>query len=184
VPVVNLPPMLKTIIGDLDKRVRKLEQSPPKRPYLSVYDSTTQTAPNSASVYAVTYNNTVDTNFVSIVSNSRITVQRTGVYNIQFSMQLQNSAASDYNVQIWLRKNGSDIADSNTEVTVPGKHAGINGAVVAAWNFLLPLSANDYVQLYWWAENSAVNMPYVAGLSSPTRPAIPSVILTVVEQAW
>lgn len=183
-PVVNLPPMLKTIIGDLDKRVRKLEQSPPKRPYLSVYDSTTQTAPNSASVYAVTYNNTVDSNFVSIVSNSRITVARTGVYNIQFSMQLQNSGASDYNAHIWLRKGGVDVADSDTEVTVPGKHGSTNGAIVAAWNFLLPLNANEYVQLYWWAENSAVTMPYVAGLTSPTRPAIPSVILTVVEEAW
>ena len=182
--VVNRDPALRNMFGDLDKRIRKLEQSPPKRPYVSVYDTTTQTAPNSASVYAVTYNSVSEANLVSIVSGSRITPTRTGVYNIQFSSQLENSGTQGYNVHFWLRRSGVDEPNSDTEITVPGKHGSVNGAAVAAWNFLTTITSGQYVELYWWAENSAVTMPAYAALTSPTRPGIPSVILTVVEEAW
>lgn len=183
-PLINLPPSLQTIVNDLDRRVRKLEQSPQKKPYGNFYSTATQTAASSASVYAVTFDSTSESNFVSVVSSSRVTVERTGVYDIQFSMQLQNSSAQDYDAQIWFRHNGVDETQSNTVLSVPAKHGSTSGSAVAAWNYLIELSAGDYMELYWWAENSAVTMPAVGALSSPTRPAIPSVILSITEVAW
>jgi hypothetical protein len=179
-----MPPELRTIIGDLDKRVRKLEQSPPKRPYGSFYSDTTQTAASSASVYAVTCNQTALSNFVTVASSSRITVARTGVYNLQFSCQLQNSASADYDAQFWFRHNGVDEPSSNTVISVPSKHGSVHGSAVPAWNYINELNAGDYMELMWWAENSAVTMPAVAALTSPVRPAIPSVIITMCEVAW
>jgi hypothetical protein len=183
-PVINTPPELKVIIGDIDKRVRKLEQSPAKRPYGSFYSTATQTAPNSASVYAVECSQTALSNFVTVASSSRVTAARTGVYNLQFSCQLQNSATADYDAMFWFRHNGVDEPSSNTVISVPSKHGSINGSAVAAWNYVNELSSGDYMELMWWAENSAVTMPAVAALTSPTRPAVPSVILTMVETAW
>lgn len=183
-PLINLPPSLQTIVGDLDKRIRKLEQSPPKRPYGSFVDLTTQTAPSSASVYPIALDTTLASNFVSIVSGNRITVARTGLYNVQFSAQLTNSAAQATDVQIWFRHNTIDEPDSNGAVTVPPKHGSVNGAVIAAWNFLVEMNSGDFLQLMWWNEASTVTMPYTAAATGPVRPAAPSIILSVVEEAW
>lgn len=183
-PLINLPPSLQTIVSDLDRRIRKLEQSPPKRPYGSWFSTATQTAASSASVYAVTLNSTAEQNLTSIVSGQRVTVERTGVYNVQFSAQFQNSATQDYDVQIWFRHNGVDEPSSNTILSIPSKHGTVSGSAVAAWNYVIQLSAGDYMELYWWAENSAVTMPAAAALTSPTRPAVPSVIVTIQEIAW
>jgi len=183
-PVINQEPMMKTIFGDLDKRVRKLEQSPPKRPYGLFYDTTIQTAPSSASVYPVAVGSTLSSNMVSIVSGNRVTVERTGIYNIQFSLQLTNTAAQASSVQIWFRHNTVDEPNSNSAVSVPAKHGSVNGGLIAAWNFLVEMNGGDFIQLYWWNEAATVSMPSVVAPTSPARPAIPSVILSVVEEAW
>ena len=183
-PVINMPPELKIIMGDLDKRVRKLEQSPPKRPYGLFYDTSSQTAPSSASVYPVAISSTLASNMVSIVSGNRITVARTGLYNVQFSLQLVNTAAQATDVQIWFRHNTVDEPDSNSAVTVPPKHGAVNGGLIAAWNFLVEMNSNDFLQLMWWNEAATVSMPYTVAPTSPARPAMPSAIVSVVEEAW
>ncbi len=183
-PVINMPPELKIIMGDLDKRVRKLEQSPPKRPYGLFYDITNQTAPSSASVYAVAIGSTLASNMVSIVGGNKITVERTGIYNIQFSLAFKNSAAQATDVQIWFRHNTVDEPYSNTDLTVPPKKGSVNGAAVAAWNFLIEMNATDYIQLMWWNEASTVTMPTLGPFTAPVRPYAPSAIVSVVEEAW
>jgi hypothetical protein len=183
-PFINLPPSLKMMWDELDKRVRKLEQSPPKRPYIILFDTTSQVIASTTVAYAVTYNTVVEGNHVSLVSNSRITVERTGVYNLEFSMQLQNTDSQAHTVDIWFAKNGTNVADSNSRIDVPAKHGSDNGVVLAAWNYLTPLNANDYLQLFWRSASTAVSMPYLAAGTSPTRPATPSVIVSLHEVAW
>ena len=144
--------------------------------------SVAQTAANTTTAYAMTLNSSDANNRgVSVVSNSRVTVEYAGVYNLQFSAQFVNTDSQEHDVDIWLRKNGDDVADSNSRVTVPSKHGGINGHLLAAWNFVLQLSAADYLELVWRTSNVTVSMEALAASSSPTRPAIPSVILTLTE---
>ena len=183
-PVINLPPMMKTIIGDLDKRIRKLEQSPAQRAYGSFFDTTTQSIGSTASVYAVAINTTDISYNVSVASGSQLTVARAGIYDLQFSLQLQNTDAAEQEAFIWIRKNGADVADSATTITIPKKHGSTNGAAVAAWNFVISLQNNEYVQLYWAASSTTVFMPTVAASSSPVIPRIPSVIVTVTEVSY
>jgi hypothetical protein len=83
-----------------------------------------------------------------------------------------------------LRKNGTDIADSNGQVTVPSKHGSVNGAHIAAWNYVLSLNANDYVEFWWQAESTSVFMPTVAAGTSPVTPRTPAVIVTIQQVAW
>ena len=183
-PVINTPPELKVIIGDMDKRVRKLEQSPAKRPYGLFYDTTNQTAPSSASVYAVAIGSTLASNMVSIVGGNQITVARTGIYNVQFSLAFKNSSAQARDVQVWFRHNAVDEPYSNTDLTVPPKKGAVDGAAVAAWNFLIEMNEGDFIQLMWWNESSTVTMPTLGPFTAPVRPYAPSAIVSVVEEAW
>ncbi len=142
--------------------------------YGSFYSTQDQT--NAASVNKFTYNVTDLSNGVSIVSNSRITIANAGVYDIQFSAQLDKSDSGDDIVQIWLQKNGQNIANTNTEVVLMGN----NAKNVAAWNWFVQANAGDYFEVAWYSPDSAVFANYVA---AGTRPAIPSIILTVNQVA-
>lgn len=137
-----------------------------------------QSAANTTTAYPITLNNTdPDSTGVSVVSNSQITFANAGVYNIQFSAQADRiSGSGSDSIDIWFRKNGTDIPESNTVVTVAGGAAAAK--TVAAWNYMLNLAAGDYVELVWRTSDINLQLIHEAGATSPTRPAIPSVIVT------
>jgi hypothetical protein len=143
--------------------------------YGAFYDTTDQTNAGATSVNKMRFNTTDIASGVSIVSNSRITLANAGIYNIAFSAQFQKSDSGDDRVQIWLCKNGNNVANSNTEVTIVGN----NGKFVAAWNFFVQAQAGDFYELCWHSDDTAMTIDSQTAESSPTRPAIPSIILTV-----
>lgn len=141
----------------------------------SFYSTADQTNAGANLVNKMTYNATDFANGVSIVSNSRITIANAGFYNIQFSAQFDKTDSGDDTVDIWLCKNGNPVANMNTQTTLVGN----GGKHVAAWNFFVQATAGDYYELCWSSPDASVFLNYVAAQSTPTRPAIPSVILTV-----
>ncbi len=148
-------------------------------PFGSFYDTTDQTAATTTDAYAITLNSTTLANGVSVESNSQITFEYEGVYNIQFSVQLANDDNATQDIDIWFRKNGTDIANSNSRFGMaPRKSAGDPYHVTGSLNFIDSFLANDYAQLYWRTSNTAAYIEHYTAPSSPTRPAIPSVILT------
>lgn len=156
------------------------------------YDTTTQIAStsggypspnqNNSAPMAMRFNNTDFADGISIVSNSRITIANTGVYNIQFSAQFYNTGGGTETVWIWLRKNGVDVPDTNTYV--PLGSAANNEQTVAAWNYLVEAVGGDYYELMWASTQwDRVELFYQTVASNPPRPEVPSVILSVVQQA-
>ncbi|NBW21550.1 MAG: hypothetical protein EBR82_77690 [Caulobacteraceae bacterium] len=145
------------------------------RYYGSFYSTVDQTNAGANQVNKMTFNNTDLSYGVSIVSNSRITIANAGIYNLQFSAQFDKSDSGDDVVDIWFCKNGNNIANSNTQTTLVGN----NGKHVAAWNFFVNAAAGDYYEICWTSADTGVFINYIAAQSTPTRPAIPSVILTV-----
>lgn len=147
----------------------------------SFWSTTDQTITSTTTAYAIQFTNTdANSNGVSIVSNSRITFAYEGVYDIQFSAQIDRTSTSGTDVvDIWFAKNGVNIADSNTKVTVSGGAS--QAKTVAAWNYVLQVSAGDYVELYWNATDVHVVLKADASSSNPTRPAIPSIIATATQ---
>jgi hypothetical protein len=141
--------------------------------YGSFYDTTTQTAAVGNTAYAMTFNSTDFANGVTMANSSHITMQHPGIYNIQFSAQLDKTTASKSTVDIWLRKNGSDVDATNTAVTIAGSSA----KVVAAWNFFTNAAANDYYQLMWSTDDTDTRILYAA--ANGVHPSTPSIILTV-----
>ncbi len=150
-------------------------------PYGSFYDTTDQIATSTTTAYPMTFNTTSYSLGVAISSNSRIYVDTAGTYNIQFSCQLANTTNAAQDVDIWFRKNGVDVSDSNTRFGLaPRKSVGDPYHTVAALNFFLELKVSDYVEIMWCTTDVGVYLEYYAAPSSPTRPAIPSVIATMV----
>lgn len=143
--------------------------------YGSFYDTTTQTNASGTAVNKINYNTTSEANGVAIVSGSLIQVANSGVYNLQFSAQLEKTNASSEDMFIWLAKNNANVSNSNTSVTIQGG----NQRLVAAWNWFLTMDKNEHAELRWHSTDTTIRLLYSGSANLPTRPAIPSVILTV-----
>ena len=143
--------------------------------YGSFIDLQTQTNTSVGNPLPVFLRTTDLSSGVSIVDDTKITVDDTGVYNIAFSAQLTKTDGGTDTIYLWLRTNGIDVPDSNTALVLTGGGA----KQVAAWNFVVPLGAGQHATLMWASADSAAQIVYVNDAAAPYGPAIPSVILTV-----
>ena len=149
-------------------------------PYGAFQDSTNQTAASTTAAYAITLNTTDYSNGVYVSNSSRMNVRNAGVYNLQFSIQFKNTTNSSQDIDVWFRKNGTDITASNSRFGVPARHSsGDPSHFIGALNYFIELAANDYLEIMWRVTDTAVSIETFAAGTSPTRPAVPSVITTV-----
>ena len=149
-------------------------------PYGAFQDSTDQTAASTTVAYPITFNTTDFSNGVTLSNSSRLNVKNAGLYNLQFSIQLKNTTNDGQDVDIWFRKNGTNIANSNSRFHPPArKSSGDPSHIIAALNFFVDMAANDYVEIVWRTENTGVSIEHFGTSTSPTRPAVPSVIATM-----
>ena len=154
-------------------------------------DTTTQTAAAPNVGYAMMYNTQdVTPNGISIVNDlsgnpTRITFANTGIYNLQFSSQFENTDNTEHDVTIWLRKNSVDVPGSSGFVQVDKRRsagAGNEGHIVVAWNYLLSVVGGEYYEIVWSTTSSTfVTMKAYPAGSPP--PSTASVILTVTQQS-
>ena len=149
-------------------------------PHGAFHDSTDQAAASTTAATVVTFNTTDISNGVTLSNSSRLNVADSGVFNIQFSIQLKNTTNDGHDVDIWFRKNGTNIDNSNSRFHIPQrKSAGDPSHMIAALNFFIELDAGDYVEIVYKVGDVAVTLGHFAASSTPTRPAVPSVIATV-----
>lgn len=148
-------------------------------PYGAFQDGTTQTIASTTTAYPMLFNTVDYSEGVNIVSNSRIQVDYSGLYNIQFSSQFANSDSQIQDISVWFDKNGAILPGTNGEFTISERHGSIDGGLIAGFNVFIPLQKNDYIEIMWRASNIGVSMKYLPAQTSPTRPSTPSVIATV-----
>jgi len=149
-------------------------------PYGAFQDSTDQVAANTTTAYAVTFDTTDFSNGVTLSNSSRLNVSQSGIYNVQFSIQFTNTTNSSQDVDVWFRKNGTNIDKSNSRFEfAPRKGAGDPFHTIAVINYFVSLSANDYVEIMWRPTDVDVMIEQYPAGTSPTRPAVPSAIVTL-----
>jgi hypothetical protein len=152
---------------------------PKRRNVASFHDTTDQAPALVNTAYPVTF----DTSDIErgiwrdSVNTSRIYVADAGVYNFEFSAQLDKTSGGQALVFIWPRVDGVDLPDSATGVRLQGN----NSELVAAWNFVLDMKPEGYFELMWSADDVNVRLEHFPALAPV--PAIPSVILTVTQEA-
>lgn len=152
---------------------------PPPQPekrkrYGTFYDTTTQVPAAINTAYPITFNST-DLSFGVYrgATTSRIYVDEPGVYDFQFSAQLDNTSGGSHLIFIWCRVNGVDVANSASQVRLKGT----DGELVAAWNFVLSMKDGDYFELVYSASDTSVQI--LSQAAAAPVPAIPSVLLSV-----
>jgi hypothetical protein len=117
-------------------------------------------------------------NGVIVSADTRFVVASAGTYNLQFSSQLESTGGgSAQTMDIWLAINGNNVDNSNTQIAGNSN----NGRAVASWNFVEPLNAGDYMELKFRTSDVRLGFAYDIATINPTRPAIPSVIVTVTQ---
>lgn len=153
--------LIETVIGNI--------------PLGSFYDNTTQTATANTPT-AMLISQSLYLNNVALSGTTGMQVNDAGYYNVQFSAQIyRTSGGTSQHVDIWLRVNGTDVANSNTRINVN------NNSVydVAAWNWFVSLDASDTVEIMWATTAATIELrSEVANLIIP-HPETPSVIATI-----
>ena len=140
------------------------------------------TTANTATL--MTLNTTDFANNVSIAS-SKITVANSGIYNLQFSAQVQSTDVAPQDIFIWLRQgNGggssADIVGSTGKVGIPARKTPADPFhSIIGWNYYLSMAADDYVEIYWSTTNANVTIHTYAASGTPTKPSTASVVATM-----
>jgi hypothetical protein len=125
--------------------------------------------------YPITFNQTYLNNYIALQSGStsKIQVAVAGVYNFQLSVQLKSTNASGKDVQIWIKRGTTTIGYSGHRYTVEGADNHFN----VPWNFNIDLAANEYIEMYWGADDTAVTMEAIP--ASAPYPAVASAVMAV-----
>jgi len=146
--------------------------------YLST--NTDATASSADTAYTITYDAPTIASQISRDSSNttRITIAEAGTYYLMFSAQCKNSnSAGDFptfiDFQFWLKKNGTNIAESAKKFTVYGNAA--TQAVSAP--FVATLAANDYIESCWMSSSTSGSLD--ASAAAGDVPAIPAASLTI-----
>ena len=154
-------------------------------PYGQFQSQTDQTAAAIDVAYAITYDASDFLDGVTLSSGSRLTVPSAGVYVVSFSIQFKNTTNAVQDIDIWLRKNGTDIPDTNSRFSIAArKGAGNPSHLIATTPIMVELAADDYVQVMWHVTDVGVSIEhypavtYSAGVT-PAHPATPSAIVQV-----
>lgn len=154
-------------------------------PYGQFQSQTDQTAAAIDVAYAITYDASDFIGGVTLSSGSRLTVPTEGVYTVTFSIQFKNTTNAAQDIDIWLRKNGTDIPDTNSRFSIVArKGAGNPSHLIATTSIMVELAVSDYVQVMWHVTDIGVSMEHFPAVTAvpgttPAHPATPSVIVQV-----
>ena len=149
----------------------------PPVPHITVLDLTTQTIAATNTAQVIEYSTVGEAQGISLVSSSRITLPAPGVYQFSVSAVVQ-ATASNKILGIWFRKNGSDVTASNTRVVCLNGEPTILSVVIN-----LPCTTpGDYYELWMGGTHTSAGIYYTAATAGPpAEPAVPSIIVTVVQ---
>jgi hypothetical protein len=130
----------------------------------------------------LTYDVVALSNGIRVVDNSKIYVPCSGQYLVTFTLQVSNRSNAAQEFEVWAKDTGTNYPSSRTRFDIPARKSG------SIWSHIVPaitgiFTVNDpntnYLEIAWWASSTNVFLEHYAAESTPTRPEIPSVILTI-----
>jgi hypothetical protein len=151
-------------------------------PHAMLMSNVDQASAGITSQNLVTYNQPVITQGVRVESNSQIWFDQQGQYLVTFSIQFTNRGNAAQIIEVWAKDNGNNYPLSNTRYDIPARKSTDDWShVVAAMSgiFTVDDPSNKFLQIAWWSDGPDVFIEHYAAGTSPDRPEIPGVILTV-----
>lgn len=143
-------------------------------PYGSFSSSANQGIASATTAYAITYTDREVTNQITLTESSKINILVAGTYLITFSAVAKSTVANKY-LDIWLAVGGTNVARSNTH----SKFVGTGNERIITVTYIYDFTAGQYFQLFMHSDDTGTTLAATAAGASPTRPASPSIIVTV-----
>jgi len=144
--------------------------------YGGFYSTASQTVTAADTATTIVFNGTEYTSNVSLgTPASRVVISNTGLFRIDVDLQFSKANASTSLVDFWFMKNGVDVTNSASTLTLSGN----NVRVAVSHTLLEQVTAGDYFEVLFSSPDAAMSITATGTQTSPTRPAAPSVLLTV-----
>jgi len=138
-------------------------------------DTTTQvvSAANTPTLWNI--NTTELSNGVYLSGGTKIRVTQYGIYNIAYSAQIERTSAAggQADVTIWAKLNGNDIVRSSSTISLISNSA----YQLPFVSYIVEMNQNDYLEFYFSSNSQYAQLTALSGLTSPTRPDAPSLII-------
>ena len=133
-----------------------------------------------ANTAAPMYVNTTDfSNTVTVVDDYKFTVAKSGLYNLQWSGQFNNTDTTEHDGSVWLRINGVDVPGSTGFIAVVSSRGGTPGHGIIGWNYYVQLTAGQNVQIWWSTNDEKLTLECYGPRTGPVRPSTASVVATL-----
>ena len=138
---------------------------------------TDQTAASANVATIVQMNNAAGFNSgITIASSTNVTVAATGIYLINASLQFANAdTTNDHTSTFWFRKNGTNIPNSASIISVPRVADG--GKTLGQVIIFDSITVSSYIQLVWSVSNTNITLDYSS--ATVTAPEVPSVLFNI-----
>jgi hypothetical protein len=114
-----------------------------------------------------------------VVDDYKLTVTKSGLYNLQWSGQFNNTDTTEHDGSVWLRINGVDVPGSTGFIAVVSTHGGIDGHGIIGWNYYVQLNAGQNVQIWWSTTDEKLTLECYGPSTGPVRPSTASVVATL-----
>jgi hypothetical protein len=115
-------------------------------------------------------------------NDEQIWFEKAGQYLVTFTLQVSNRSNAIQEFEVWAGYNGENYPLSNTRFDIPARKDSSTWAhIVPAITGIFTVSdpSTEYLTIKWWASSTDVFLEHYAAGTSPTRPEIPSVIMTI-----
>jgi hypothetical protein len=153
-----------------------------QNPHAMLMSDQDQSNPDITLSNRLSYNQPVITQGIEVRNTDEIWFDKAGQYLVTFTLQVTNRSNAEQVFEVWAGFNGSNYPLSNTRFDLPPrKSSSVWSHVVPAITGIFTVSdpTNDYLTIKWWASSTEVFIEHYAAGTTPDRPEIPSVIMTI-----
>jgi hypothetical protein len=151
-------------------------------PYAMLMSEEDQASAGITSENLVTFNTPLIEQAIEVRSNSQIWFEYPGQYLVTVKLLFANRGNNNQIIEVWAKDSTANYPLSNTRVDIDARRTGSiwsHAVVTITGIFTVDDPDNDYLAIAWWSDGADVFLEHYGTGTNPTRPAIPSVILTV-----
>jgi hypothetical protein len=153
-----------------------------QNPHAMLMSNEDQANPSITGANQLSFNQPIITQGIRVENTDEIWFDEPGQYLVTFTLQVSNSSNAAQEFEVWAGYNGTNYPLSNTRFDIPArKSESVRSHIVPAVTGIFTVANPDteYLTIKWWASSTGVILEHYAAGTSPTRPEIPSVIMTI-----
>lgn len=164
----QLDNLLQALLGDDGSQYLQF-------PHIAASESVSQYATGNNIPTLILWNTVESNSGFTLDPSGYAKASTSGVYKIDYSLQLANTDNAAHDVFVWLQTNGTLTPGSSSRFTIPArKSAGIPSFIVAYSSIEFEIAKDDEIRL-WWATEKAYNT--VGPVDGVYMPALPAQVL-------